>query len=441
MSQKGNPESKEVKEIPVGPEVKTDSPFLSKTTDQEVEIPAQDEMSLRRSERIRILTEKAQQNLEDETERRIKRFYTFYDRWQHDARRTRENLRTYQQLNELNELHRDLRKSCDTLIDLYDELKTAGPPPPEIVSKMDSCVSVSEDLFDSLQRRRLENEHEFEQQFERRLARDLKMAHQSVFGDYASNISSAKTCSSVNRIQADLDRATKLEEKRALIEEQSQKAKLLKLQVQMEEERMKLDTIRADAAARIAEIKCEILSDHDDPSQEVRRNVTLNPSATEFIPVQQSLPTHDIVPVSYTKSTAALAMEKESTRSYECTPDVSPSNMKDVLEVSRLMSQSIQLNRLPVPVPRVFEGDSLEFLEFKRSFQLLIENKGISAGEKLYYLKQYVSGKAKNAIDGCFLSSSEEAYITAWTTLEERVGHPFRIQRAFRNKLEKWSKI
>ena len=83
----------------------------------------------------------------------------------------------------------------------------------------------------------------------------------------------------------------------------------------------------------------------------------------------------------------------------------------------------------------------MEFVSFKRSFKTLIEDKGITAEEKIYHLQQYVTGAARNAIEGCFYCTTQEDYDKAWNTLENRYSHPFKIQEAYREKLEKWPRI
>ena len=109
--------------------------------------------------------------------------------------------------------------------------------------------------------------------------------------------------------------------------------------------------------------------------------------------------------------------------------------------LAQALADAMDKNRLPVPTPKVFSGNPMEFVGFKRSFKTLIENKGISAEEKIYYLQQYVAGDAKDAIAGCFYGTNEGDYQHAWETLERRFGHPFKIQEAFREKLDKWPKI
>ena len=44
-------------------------------------------------------------------------------------------------------------------------------------------------------------------------------------------------------------------------------------------------------------------------------------------------------------------------------------------------------------------------------------------------------------MEGFFYSTTEESYAGAWKTLDERYGHHFKVQEAFREKLSKWPKI
>ncbi len=99
------------------------------------------------------------------------------------------------------------------------------------------------------------------------------------------------------------------------------------------------------------------------------------------------------------------------------------------------------MNRLPMPEPTVFSGEPIHFIEWKSSFMSLIDQKGISAADKLYYLKKYISGPARKCLEGTFFRNDEEAYQDAWKKLNQRYGQAFVIQRAFREKLSSWPKI
>ena len=71
-------------------------------------------------------------------------------------------------------------------------------------------------------------------------------------------------------------------------------------------------------------------------------------------------------------------------------------------------------SRLPYTTPIVFSGNPIDFVSFKKGLKTLIEEKGITAEEKIYYLQQYVTEPAKNAIEGCFYGRTEADYTRAW---------------------------
>jgi hypothetical protein len=109
--------------------------------------------------------------------------------------------------------------------------------------------------------------------------------------------------------------------------------------------------------------------------------------------------------------------------------------------LAKALAESVNLNRLPVPEPNGFTGDPLHYIEWKTSFEMFIERKGIPPQEKIFYLKKYIGGAARKALDGFFYSSSQLAYENARKILDERYGHPFIMQKAFRDKVDRWTKI
>ncbi|KAL3970370.1 KRAB domain-containing zinc finger protein [Sarotherodon galilaeus] len=108
-------------------------------------------------------------------------------------------------------------------------------------------------------------------------------------------------------------------------------------------------------------------------------------------------------------------------------------------ELVKVLAEAISANRLPIPEPTVFSGDSLKFNHWKSSFQTLIERKNIP--EKIFFLQKYVGGAAREALEGYFLIGSDTAYVAAWELLNERYGQPFMIAKACRDKLHAWPKI
>ncbi|XP_071836853.1 uncharacterized protein [Apostichopus japonicus] len=101
----------------------------------------------------------------------------------------------------------------------------------------------------------------------------------------------------------------------------------------------------------------------------------------------------------------------------------------------------VSLNRLPVPEPEIFSGDPLQYPGWKCAIDLLLENKGIPPSEKIYYLKRYLSGPPKDALEGYFLVPSDSTYIEVRKLLDDRYGNNLAIADAFRSKLEGWPNI
>ncbi|KAI3351064.1 hypothetical protein L3Q82_005631 [Scortum barcoo] len=113
----------------------------------------------------------------------------------------------------------------------------------------------------------------------------------------------------------------------------------------------------------------------------------------------------------------------------------------DISSLAQVFQDSIALNRLPIPEPFVFSGDPIRFFEWKAAFTSLIDQRAITPAEKLYYLKKYVGGPARQVLDGTFYRNDNDAYQDAWNKLNCRFGQPFAIQRAFRERLTSWPKI
>ena len=102
---------------------------------------------------------------------------------------------------------------------------------------------------------------------------------------------------------------------------------------------------------------------------------------------------------------------------------------------------NMSLNNLPRPEPPVFNGDPLTYPDWESAFNTLIDKRPIPEEEKVFYLRKYVSGKAKESIEGYLMINSAVAYQRARETLKSRYGNPFAVANAFRNKLSSWSSI
>lgn len=76
--------------------------------------------------------------------------------------------------------------------------------------------------------------------------------------------------------------------------------------------------------------------------------------------------------------------------------------INDTNSLEKALAETVNLNRLPVPEPTVSTGDPLRCMEWKTSFTMLIDRKGVPTSEKIFYLKRYLGGEALRPLEGVF---------------------------------------
>ena len=176
----------------------------------------------------------------------------------------------------------------------------------------------------------------------------------------------------------------------------------------------------------------------------------MNPAATEFVP--SSTVVGSIKPTSSLAYSTPHIQATQGFRdlhtpvnavSVNSTTQVPTTSTTEQVLVSLVKSLTDQVNlgRLPGPEPSVFTGDPLKYPGWKVDFTMLIEQRKIPSAERIHYLKKYLGGTAKEAVENFFLISSDNAYDEAKKLLDERFGDPYIVGSAFRDKLEKWPKI
>lgn len=168
----------------------------------------------------------------------------------------------------------------------------------------------------------------------------------------------------------------------------------------------------------------------------------LDPAARSFVPVQ--------VPASWPSATLPPPMALSHGHSIEtaapaCTAvpqvDTQATSADSTNDLVRMLADAIAANRIPTPEPAIFFGNPLQYTDWKMSFNTLIHRKNLPAQEKLFFLRKYVGGEAKRAVEGYSLVGTEDAYTAAWSTLDDRFGNPFIIGKAYRDKIQSWHKI
>ena len=116
-------------------------------------------------------------------------------------------------------------------------------------------------------------------------------------------------------------------------------------------------------------------------------------------------------------------------------------NVSQLHDLAKSFAEQVNLSRLPPPEPSIFSGDPLQYPTWNAAFETLIAKKGVPPEERIYYLKKYLGGEAKEAVEGYFLISSADAHKEAKELLKRRYGDQFVVANAFRSKLDEWKKI
>ncbi|XP_032363653.1 uncharacterized protein LOC116677092 [Etheostoma spectabile] len=314
-----------------------------------------------------------------------------------------------------------IEKGMNDLMRLYDEIRERATPSTEIRRKIDACEAVTKDIIKLIYERLSEVDEDFDAECERQRLRQL-LAHDYAYSIYGTASQSGasrhseSTLLSAKRADAAAELAAKEAQYKLMQEERIQKEKIREMEEQhkkeLEVQKSELERLRAERDVEAARARLEIYDREirqDNDSQPIQLN---NRQITPGTPVYSQGPNSD-----------------------------TPAPPTDMSYLAQAIHDSIAINRLPMPMPTVFSGDPLFYIEWKASFLSLVDRKGISSADKLYYLKKYVSGPAYKCLEGTFYRNDEEAYTDAWNKLNQRYGQPFLVQRAFRDKLSKWPKI
>ena len=111
---------------------------------------------------------------------------------------------------------------------------------------------------------------------------------------------------------------------------------------------------------------------------------------------------------------------------------------KKQTELSGMIVAQQARSELPSHKPPTFSGDVMAYPAFITAFETLIESKVENSMERLYYLDQYTSGKAKELIKGCLQMKDGDSYQEARRLLKKHFGDPYKIASAYLSKILNW---
>lgn len=166
---------------------------------------------------------------------------------------------------------------------------------------------------------------------------------------------------------------------------------------------------------------------HQNPStaQPISLEPQLDPSTPAYIPNTPTVP--DAQAHLENVPSTNIKDDLPSIPTGTANPDLVQIQLSTIAKLLEIQDQ----NRLPLSEPGIFSGDPLKYTMWVKAFETLIESRAIKPKGRLHFLGKYVSGEAKEVVNGFMLLDSEDAYQKAKEMLAKRFGDPFTIAAAF----------
>ncbi|KAL0147688.1 hypothetical protein M9458_056997 [Cirrhinus mrigala] len=344
---------------------------------------------------------------EQELAQKERKFKSAYENWKINVRDVRSKLKHECSESDLCDMMDGVEKQEFDLKELYDNMRLHAVPSQEIRRKTDACSAVTADLVKLMRVRLVEDGMEFDAEAERarlRMLLDCEYAR-SIYG---STVSRATVLS--NHSKPSLDSAS-------------------------------ISAKRAETAALLAVKKAEVEMEADIDAQRQQLKKLENRRDIEVMEARLRVYTEEESRVKSQQCRSACSDVSNPSLLVSNTLRLNQQVTKGEASVVQVLQESMALSRLPVPEPFVFFGDPLKFIEWSTTFKALIERRCPNPADKLFYLQKYIDGEARSVLEGSFYRKDEQAYQQAWEKLNARYGHSFVVQRAFREKLNKWTKI
>ncbi|XP_027885497.1 eukaryotic translation initiation factor 3 subunit A-like [Xiphophorus couchianus] len=379
-----------------------------KETEYTEDLPVNEEEEPPCSVRQKKPTEKMRTYQEEEAHKKEKRLIKVYDQWKRQVRMAREQLKGDITNSQIASLMDILEKERDGVINVYTEIKEIITPCSDTRRLIDACEAVTNDII-RVAYERLSGIDDYDSGKVKARLRELLNPDyaQSIYSSSitylskrsdASNSNSARSVVVVKRAEAAAELAAKEAEYEVLLEEEKQRERIQLLEErqrkELESQKRELERLKAEKELKAARARL-ITYDHEIKSESsVHVDSTRAAQKASIVSAPIQVPKSNIVSTSPPQA--------------------------DVLYLAQALQDSVTMNRLPMPESSTFTGDPIEFIEWKASFAALIDKRNISPADKLYYLKKYVGGSARQTLDVIFYRNDSDAYQDAWERLNQR---------------------
>ncbi|XDV25278.1 hypothetical protein PO909_029222 [Leuciscus waleckii] len=427
------------------------------------EVQQEEAQQPRRSQRVRTLTKKGRELQDEKIKALQQRFNYIYDKWRTQVKSSKKPLsQSTEPLPDdlLNDIIGCVTGLSADVQRVYDELRDVSIPEQDTRRRVDLCVEISKFIVSRALSRLHGKIPEGEKQ-------DWPEAG-SLF-DSSTYKSGSVTSLKDNSVHSSRSSVKRQE---AAAEAAATQAVLKVLQEQ-EREQLEIQRLEAEAKRKIADqeaaaVRRRLEREEDESKikaqledefgalqktlEEKRKKIQHLEAVKGLNAARARMQVYDQVKVIEEERKYILEHEMAADnkvpapsrpQSLRMTsiPQAMTTSNESTSELIKVLAGPLSANRIPVPEPSVFSGDPLQYNDWKLSFETLINQKNLQDKEKIYYLRRYVSGQAKKALNGYFLLGTESAYVAAWEILEERYGNPFTIAKAYRDKLQAWPKM
>ncbi|XP_026063117.1 uncharacterized protein LOC113046489 [Carassius auratus] len=404
---------------------------------------------IRRSQRARTLTEKGK-TLQDARLNDLKRsFEQKYRRWKYHINGLKRAIKNNDDAELICEVVSTINATQSEVDHIYGDIRSITSPEPEIRRKNDTCLAITSTANEKSQR------------FLNGDPKDIPWPDSdSVFEATVSSIISANSSKSksVSKMssQSYSDSLQKRQEAAAEVASTQEVIKIMKTQHQHEEEIRKLEAederLAAEREAQERETEAENARKRAQfISESTVRKIKLEEKKKEVERLEE-LKRHNAAQARlqvYAESIkgdegeqrSAPLLQQRLPQAHISQSPTWPAPNEASNDLVKALAEAITANRIPITEPVVFSGDPLKYNDWKLSFQTLIDRKNLPSQEKLFFLRKYVGGPAKRAIEGHFVAGTEMAYTAAWDILDDRFGNPFVVGKSYRDKIQSWHKI
>lgn len=250
----------------------------------------------------------------------------------------------------------------------------------------------------------------------------------SVTSRDGSRISSA----SASRVKEATRRAELIAQAECL--EQQQALEQQKFRIQQEEKRMQLETEIAKSVAKENVWAALEENERSKIIQPVRTNIQSRLSKTKVNSQAKSQPSESNKSSRSESSGYGITTLQTMLRLQGQQNDL---NLKQN-EILKGFSAQQERSSLPKPQITIFAGNPMEYQNFERAFENIIETRIANDTERLYYLEQYTAGEVKELVKSCQHMKPERGYREARRLLKKNYGNEYKISAAYMEKLARW---